>query len=55
MGGTGTEESAAESAKWSGKDTEELVSEEEANTAGGAGEVRRILTATTKESEGSGA
>ena len=35
--GTDQEESAAESAKWSGKDTEELATEEEAETAGGVG------------------
>ena len=35
------EESADESAKWSGEETEELASEEEAETAGGRGRVRR--------------
>ena len=37
MGGTGLEESADETTEWSGEDTEESVSEEEAGTAGGGG------------------
>ena len=38
VGGTGLEESADESAKWSGEETEESASEEEVDTAGGGWE-----------------
>ena len=50
MGGNGQEESADESPEWSGEEAEELASEEEAETAGGAGEAGRALTATSGES-----
>ena len=45
-GSRGTEESSDESAKWSGEETEDLVSAEEAETVGGAGEAGRLLTET---------
>ena len=40
MGGTGLEESTDESAKWSGEETEESATDEEAKTAVGAGEAQ---------------
>ena len=56
MDSKSTEESADESTKWSGEETEELVSdEEEAETAEGAREARRMMTATAGKLEGSGA
>ena len=44
-----------ESAKWSGKETEESASEEDSETPGGAGNIGMTLTATEEESERSGA
>ena len=41
-----TEESAAESTKWSGDETTSLESKQEAETAGDIGEVGMKLTAT---------
>ena len=55
MGGTDTEESTADSAKYSGEETEDLASEGETQTAGGAGEVGTTATATEKRLGGSGA
>ena len=52
--GKSTEESAANSADWIREETEELVSEEDIETAGGAGEVRMMVTVTAGELEGSG-
>ena len=40
-GGSGTEEISDKSARWGGEETEELLSEEEAKTSGGAGEAGR--------------
>ena len=54
MGGMDTEESAADSAKWSAKETEESASGGKANTTGGSGEVRTKLTPTAEGPEGSG-
>ena len=54
-GGTRPKESVDESAKWSGKETEESASGEEAETARGEEEAVMTLTATAEESEGSGA
>ena len=51
---TDTEESAANSAKWIGEETEELASEEEAKTAGGE-EVEMTLPETSEVLEGSSA
>ena len=51
----GTEESAVDSAWWSGKETRELASEGEAETAGGSGEVGMTPTPTAEGPEGSGA
>ena len=53
--GKGIEEKADESAKWSRDETEELASEEEAETTGGVGEAGRTLMATAGESKGIGA
>ena len=55
MGGSDTEESADESAKWRGEKMEELASDEEAETAGVAGESGMTMAATAEASEGSGA
>ena len=49
------EESTSNSIEWSGEETEELASEKESKTAGGAGEVRTTPTDTAVESEVSGA
>ena len=49
------EESADKSAEWSGEDTEDLELEEEAETAGGAGEYGRPLKATVGKLEKSSA
>ena len=46
IGRKSTEVSAADSANWGGEETEELVEEEEANNAGGEGEVRMTVTET---------
>ena len=54
-GGTDTEGSAAKSAKWSGEETEESASEEEAETSGGEGEAGMMLTSTTEALEEGGA
>ena len=54
MGGTDREESAANSAEWSGEETEELASEEEAETVGGLGGVGMMPTATEEGLERSG-
>ena len=50
-----TKESAANSARWSGKETRELASEGEAETIGGSGEVRMTPTSIAEGPEGSGA
>ena len=55
VGGTGPENSADESAEWSGEETEESASEEESDTTGGLGEVGMTLTVRAEESEVSGA
>ena len=47
--------SADESAEWDGEETKNSASDEEAETAGGAGEAKRLLTVTAGEMEGSGA
>ena len=49
------EESASDSAEWSGEDTDESACEEEAETPEGAGEVGKTPTETAVNSEGSGA
>ena len=54
-GGTDTEGSAAKSPKWSGEETEESASEEEAETSGGEGEAGMMLTSTTEALEEGGA
>ena len=54
MDGTDPEDSADESSKWSGEETQGSATEEEAETAGGAGDVGQSLTATAQELEGSG-
>ena len=54
VGGTDTEESAVDNAKWSWEETEDLASEEEAKIAGGR-EVGVTQTEMTKRLEGSGA
>ena len=48
VSGTSMEESAAKSAKWSGEEMDELASEEEADTAEGAGEVGMTLMVTER-------
>ena len=53
VGGTGLEESADESAKWSGEETEESASEEEVDTAGGVGMAGMTLRETEEGPEGS--
>ena len=55
MEGTDREESAEKSAKWSGKETEGLATEEEDDTKGGTGGIRKTRTATAQMSTGSGA
>ena len=54
MGGTDTEERAADSAKRSREETEESASEGETKTAGGKGEVGMTPTVTTEGYDGSG-
>ena len=44
MGGTDMEESVADIVEWSREDTEESATEEEAETAGGSGEVGKMMT-----------
>ena len=46
VGGNGTEDSVEEIAKWSGEETEELATKEEAENAGEPGEFRLMLIAT---------
>ena len=53
-GDHGMEESAVKSAEWGGEETEEVVSEEEAETIGGSGKAERPLIVTGGESEESG-
>ena len=55
VGIKGTEESVDKISEWIRGETEELVSEEEAETAGGEGEAGMMLTATTEALEEGGA
>ena len=54
IGGRGTEESIYEITEWSLEETEELATNEEAETAGGMGDVRLTMVVTAGELEGSG-
>ena len=54
MDGTDREESADESAEWSGEEIEGSATEEEAHTAGGGGG-SQVRMATAQIPEGSGA
>ena len=55
MGGKGHEESADENTEWREEKTEGLATDEEAKTAGEAGEVGQAMTETAWESERCGA
>ena len=52
--GTNLEESTDKSAKWSGKDTEESATEEEAETTGGSRGFSKIWTAKARGTQGNG-